>query len=102
MEPYMNYLFARYHGASVERNTFMTIWSPHNREQKMWHCVLDRLFQAAIVNAAIIMRMVNPTRTSSNGWLRDFRRSLMHDMITRSREFIMSLDPKRKERWGNP
>jgi hypothetical protein len=46
------------------------------------------------------MRGIYPDRTMKQGWLRDFRRSLMHQLIGRYREWALSLDPKKKERFN--
>jgi hypothetical protein len=45
------------------------------------------------------MRMIHPEKTGAKGWLRDFRRSLMHEMIGRLRDYQHSLDPKKRDRW---
>jgi hypothetical protein len=49
--------------------------------------VFERVFETAIVNAAIVLRSLYPEKAGKKAWMKDFRKALMQQFINRYRAF---------------
>ncbi len=84
----MIYMYNKFRGGVDKRNSFVSQWRCRARNQKWWRAIFERVFETAIVNAAIIMRTIYPEKAGRKGWMKDFRKALMQQLINRYRSYL--------------